>query len=62
MPPVTAPKMPYMLLILQDAIVISVVTFSVSVSLAQVFAKQFDYTISPSQVLIDYNVDYILIN
>ena len=57
MPPVTTPKMPYMLLILQDAIVISVVTFSVSVSLAQVFAKQFDYTISPSQVSIDYNVD-----
>ena len=39
-----------MIPLIQDAAVISIVTFSVSISLAQVFAKQHNYTVSPDQV------------
>lgn len=49
-PPITQPNFSHFWVILQDAFVISIVTFSVAISLAQVFAKQFAYSISPSQV------------
>lgn len=49
LPNFTPPKSTYMLIILQDAAVISIVTFSVAISLAQVFAKEFKYTVSPNQ-------------
>ena len=40
-----------MLPLLQDAFVIAIVTFSVTVSLAQVFARQFSYSIDSNQVI-----------
>ena len=40
----------YFLLLLQDAFVISIVTFSITVSLAQVIAWQFNYSIDSNQV------------
>lgn len=39
-----------MLLLLQDAFVIAIVTFAVTVSLAQVFARQYSYSIDSNQV------------
>ena len=50
LPPMTLPNISHFWVILPDAFVISIVTFSVAISLAQVFAKQFTYSISPSQV------------
>ena len=49
-PAITIPSTSYMLPLLQDAFVIAIVTFSVSVSVAQVFARQFSYSIDSSQV------------
>lgn len=51
LPNITAPNLSYGISLFKDAFVISIVTFSISVSLSQVFAKQFTYSISSSQVL-----------
>ena len=52
LPGFTTPTVSYMIPLIQDAAVISIVTFSVSISLAQVFAKQYNYTVSANQVSI----------
>ena len=49
-PPISVANPAYFLYVLQDAFVISIVTFSVTVSLAQVFARQHGYTIHANQV------------
>lgn len=50
LPRFTPPKSTYFIDVLQDAFVIAVVSFAVGVSLAKVFAREFNYTISPNQV------------
>ncbi len=42
--------MSYVLPLLQDAFVISIVTFAVTVSLAKVFARQYNYSVDSNQV------------
>ncbi|XP_019864177.1 PREDICTED: solute carrier family 26 member 6-like [Amphimedon queenslandica] len=54
LPSPSLPTVSYMIPLIQDAAVISIVTFSVSISLAQVFAKQHNYTVSPDQEFIAY--------
>ncbi len=49
-PPISAPSMEYIGSTIQDAFVIAIVTFSVTVSLAQVFANKLNYTIHSNQV------------
>ena len=49
-PSVTIPNMNYALLLLQDAFVISIVTFAVTISLAKVFAKRYSYSVDSNQV------------
>ena len=50
-PNITFPAGSYMLPLLQDAFVIAIVTFAVTVSLAQVFARQYSYAIDSNQVI-----------
>ena len=50
LPSVTSPNVDYALLLLQDAFVISVVTFAVTVSLAKVFARRYSYSVDSNQV------------
>ncbi len=49
-PPISAPSMEYIGSTIQDAFVIAIVTFAVTVSLAQVFANKLNYTIHSNQV------------
>ena len=50
-PPLSYPNIKYIVgSVIQDSFVIAVVTFAVSVSLAQVFAKKTDHQISSNQV------------
>lgn len=53
-PPISVANPAYFLYVLQDAFVISIVTFSVTVSLAQVFARQHGYTIHANQEFMAY--------
>ena len=53
-PQITTPNGSYILPLLQDAFVIAIVTFSVTVSLAKVFARQFSYTVDSNQVHCTY--------
>lgn len=50
LPPFTPPQSSHFIDVIQDAFVIAVVSFAVGVSLAKVFAREFDYNISPNQV------------
>ena len=52
LPQLTIPDTNYMIALLPSAFVIAVVTFAVTVSLGQVFAQQFNYTISSDQVCV----------
>ena len=50
LPQVSVPKVGFIPTLLQDAFVIGIVTYSVSVSLAKVFAREFGYSINSDQV------------
>ena len=50
--------MSYVLPLLQDAFVISIVTFAVTVSLAKVFARQYNYSVDSNQVQVIYMYMY----
>ena len=52
LPQLTVPDTNYMLALLPNAFVIAVVTFAVTVSLGQVFAQQFNYSIASDQVCV----------
>ena len=52
LPNVSTPNVNYVLPLLQDAFVISIVTFAVTVSLAKVFARQYNYSVDSNQVQI----------
>jgi MFS superfamily sulfate permease-like transporter len=53
-PDFTPPVFYYLQYVWTDAFVISIVTFAISVSLSQVFAKQFSYSIDSGQELLAY--------
>jgi high affinity sulfate transporter 1 len=59
-PSITAPNPSLFLKLLPDAFVISIVTFSVGVSVAQLFAKKFNYTINSNQELLAYGACNII--
>ena len=50
LPNITVPNLQLIPTLVQDGFVIGIVTFSVSVSLAKVFARQFGYKVDSSQV------------
>ena len=50
LPNVTVPNAQYIPALIQDAFVVGIVTYSVTVSLAKVFAREFGYSIDTNQV------------
>jgi MFS superfamily sulfate permease-like transporter len=55
-PPFSVPVVEHISSLIQDAITIAVVTFAISVSLSQVFAKRNKYEISSNQELFAYGI------
>jgi len=55
-PPISVPIAEYVGSTIVDAFVISIVTFSVTISLAQVFARRFEYGIHSNQEFIAYGI------
>ena len=50
LPPLSLPRPELMLASLPNAVLIAIVSFVIGVSVADVFAKKYNYTINPSQV------------
>jgi MFS superfamily sulfate permease-like transporter len=59
-PSITAPNPSLFLKLLPHAFILSIVTFSISVSVAQLFAKKFNYTINSNQELLAYGACNII--
>ena len=59
LPNVSLPKAEYVPKLIQDGFVVGIVTFSVTVSLAKVFAREFGYSIDSNQVRTCYVYTYI---
>ncbi|KAL5484185.1 hypothetical protein EMCRGX_G020638 [Ephydatia muelleri] len=60
LPPLSLPRPELMLASLPNAVLIAIVSFVIGVSVADVFAKKYKYTINPSQELIAYGVSNVI--